>query len=717
MSILYFPRMESTGQWQDRVVEWDDFAETILKVRGIPASRQRWTGSGKGKRMIPAKSCAPAIAPYYLEHGERRSNVAMAAHDQWGHLIMDLDALPLLVDSLLGIVDRAMKGIRYASWTTWSCRDGYASCRVLLPLSRISTLAEASALWWHARALLQAAGLPESSAKPGEPGIDPRMAESRLYYLPSVPASRVKGDEAWGGTYPKGRVAPSSFPCLDVDALLPEAQLLASREAPAHRERYPSLPTPTLGKALTGANKTKAGTHTASSGGAHTEYVDFATVATGEADFPTLKDFLHANLEPGEDYFWGSAIGVERAPGDGITQGKSCHYWRGENGGLTAYSFATNTFYVDQAVFVEPEYVAGSTPRERIVEEPSAWSRAMDRWQAPHELEARLEAAQLSPEGLFDHDLRAMASEATCPPCPRRITLLVPQDSGLIARHMPCDQSTCPNCGPRRREIRAIAAHGYVADRTCGGGWRGVGFSSSSSEAPRTLTRASSDDLFWMGVQAAPGEYRYMVFFRGSRPTKGALGRLLHGAMPLDLGEDILRIARSVDLDAWGEWVRSETSAGRAGRVSTISAPKAALHQIVALADDLMGISHRKAGEATSTTISTKRWTLHAKEVVHAMQEAIGVPLEEEEAPTIQYRSGADQPMEEVTLDGGPAMSGVHSTYYAWALGPMPGLSESLLRDQAEQGRVASARIRALARTTGFVELGLGLGQGQRRVG
>ncbi len=246
--LTIFPRMEATGVWHKEPIPlnsgWHAQMGRLLEVTMIPEAekRDRYTGSGK-KKPLAAKSCAPGVAPYLLRQGGRRRKSDVMANDCWSWLPLDLDAVDLPVDNLLDIGTSALGDHKLAAWTTWSCRDGYASARLLIPLAEPVTFADLCKGWWWARRRLLDAGLPVQSVKTGEPAVDSRL-DARLYYLPSVPTPQTLGNEKWGGVRPRGFVSPDDVPVLDLRSILDEGASIEKSDRPEHETLFPGVPVP-----------------------------------------------------------------------------------------------------------------------------------------------------------------------------------------------------------------------------------------------------------------------------------------------------------------------------------------------------------------------------------------------------------------------------------------------------------------------------------------
>lgn len=207
----------------------------VLKPTRIPEAADPRRASRKTKQgLLGAKSCAPGVTPYLLAQGGSRGKRDALRHDLWTWLPIDLDAVPIPVERLGQIVRDALADVKIASWTTWSCKDGYASMRVLVPLAREVTLNELIPIWWWARRRLVDAGLPAESAKAGEPANDSRALDARLFYLPAAPMPMVPGTEGWGGVVPCGYVSPDGVPVLDPGEVLEVGRRIRAEDEPEH---------------------------------------------------------------------------------------------------------------------------------------------------------------------------------------------------------------------------------------------------------------------------------------------------------------------------------------------------------------------------------------------------------------------------------------------------------------------------------------------------
>lgn len=351
---LICPRLESPSWWVRReipiVAGWEIAARDMLTATEIPPVAER--GNRRlGATVLPAKHCAPGILPYDLADGTSRGNKGMESLDAWHWLPLDLDAVPMPVQDLLDIV--ATLPWRQVAWTTWSCRDGYASIRAMLPLGRAHTLDEVATLWWYVRDLLIRGGMPEWSVKAGEPTVDPRL-DSRLYFLPSAPAGRVAGTEGWGG-HTTVYISPESTPVLDLESVsTPQVKLTTTRgvdtvtltptEIRAKGEvqydgQWPTLPGRSVSRMLRNPVSGHRGTGTSPK-----VRVRFDHVTLPHDGGVTLTEWADLHLRtPGR-----IAIGSPfRDRPDSIQDGKSTYLTRTEDGRLWAYDFADMTTYVD----------------------------------------------------------------------------------------------------------------------------------------------------------------------------------------------------------------------------------------------------------------------------------------------------------------------------------------------------------------------------------
>jgi hypothetical protein len=247
------PRME----WSKRVDStpmdattdegWRDFASGLLRTRRIEAAakRDRWTWADKKKTVkknLIAKECSPGLLPYLLPAGQRRGSVA--SESRWTMVPFDLDAVGLPVDEVLTIVDQTFAGLRRLVWTTWSCRDGKASVRVMLILDRTASLAEVALAWWWGRRALLDAGLPEVNVKDGGPTVDPCALDGRLFYLPAAPTPMVPGTEDWGGTRPRGTWGDTGDVALALGSVLAAGVRVRDVDESAHLLQWPEATVP-----------------------------------------------------------------------------------------------------------------------------------------------------------------------------------------------------------------------------------------------------------------------------------------------------------------------------------------------------------------------------------------------------------------------------------------------------------------------------------------
>ncbi len=230
---------------------------TRIRESGPIRAADRKTKNGP----LKTKSCSPGVLPYRIAPGYKRSGDA-AATSPWVALPFDLDGVGKEIDDVAGIIETAFGGIRRMAWTTYSCtHDGYTCARVLLFLSRETSMAEIADLFWWGRKQLLGAGLPEASVKAHEPAIDSRSCDGRLFYLPSIPTPMVPGTDKWGGVRPRGSWGDADDVPLEVDAILPLGRALRVTEEPAHLIKWPGVPVPTTpSKSLPKTSKSSRGT-------------------------------------------------------------------------------------------------------------------------------------------------------------------------------------------------------------------------------------------------------------------------------------------------------------------------------------------------------------------------------------------------------------------------------------------------------------------------
>lgn len=344
-TLTRFPRMEWSRRWDRPTLPvgpgWHDAMVALLGIERIPSGglRDRRIGEGKAAKPLTAKECARGLAPYELRHGDRRCKADVLTADAWTFVVHDIDAAPVAVVEMLDPIERAFGELAHATWTTWSCRDGYASARVFLLLSRTCTTEEAAAIWWWTRRLLVAAGMPESSAKAGEPTMDSRAMDGRLFYGPSVPTPMNAGVEGWGGVVPRGKVTDDDVPPLDVDAILADARRVRTEDEPVHLARFPGVPVPGAGTTRTPRVGASSKKRSAGSGRGPAERVDFATKAF---EGTTLLEWVRANLAPGTEVNVGSPW---RPDGGSGVAGRSLRLHHEIDGRIWAKDFPTNTTY------------------------------------------------------------------------------------------------------------------------------------------------------------------------------------------------------------------------------------------------------------------------------------------------------------------------------------------------------------------------------------
>ncbi|MFZ5481058.1 MAG: hypothetical protein ACOZNI_30125 [Myxococcota bacterium] len=307
----------------------------------------------KSKRLT-AKECSPGFLAYRLDEGDRRGREGAERRNEWLWLPLDLDAVPLPVDSVLDIVRMAFAGTRLAAWTTWSCRDGYASVRVLFPLSRAVKYEILCPLFWWARRRLLDAGLPHVSAKvDGSPSVDSRL-DTRLFFLPAVPSSRVPGTEGWGGVLPCGLVSPDEDALLDVDSLLDEARNIEAADKDVHLERWPNVPVPGGRRAMAAIRRSSSG-YRVGDGGSRRVYLDFSTFPMHGTGY-NVREWGERFLRPGGEEPCGSLFkaGIW-APGDNALAYKTAHLRRREDGSLWLRDWTDDTnYYDDRFEVVDP---------------------------------------------------------------------------------------------------------------------------------------------------------------------------------------------------------------------------------------------------------------------------------------------------------------------------------------------------------------------------
>lgn len=365
IDLTRFPRMEWPKNWERVAVPmgtgWHDAMKALLQITVVPAGdrRDRWVKKGNDKQHLKAKECAPALAPYVLRAGMRRCGKDVAAANAWSHLVQDIDAAPLTVAELFAVFRRALGGIRHVSWSTHSCRDGYASARLFLPLTRIATTDEAAAIWWWVRRRLLDAGLPEDSAKAGEPCCDSRAMDGRLFYLPSVPASMKPGDEGWGGVRPAGFVSADGVPLLDVEAVLGEARKIRASDEPVHLARFPGVPVPGVSTTARRSRVSASGARTpgAREEGPTVRCLDFGTLSMHGTGL-SVREWAEANLGLNEEAAVGRWVfdsAARWAPGDSALNYSTARLHRAADGHLWAKDWKTGDVYLDGSAGYVPD--------------------------------------------------------------------------------------------------------------------------------------------------------------------------------------------------------------------------------------------------------------------------------------------------------------------------------------------------------------------------
>jgi len=482
-----FPRMEQSRRWNQMCVPlaegWHDAWIELLKVTtvapvGSAARKDRWTKAGKtGKSFLKAKECPPGVAPYLLGYGMRRCKADVDATNKWSHVVHDVDAAPLALRELFHVVARAFGDLRHVLWTTWSSRDGYASARIMLPLSRTCTAEEAAALWWLTRRWLVEAGLPEESAKAGEPCDDSRAMDGRLFYLPSVPEGMVPGTEGWGGVKPIGSVSTDDTPLLDADALLAEARQVRAEDEPEHLLRFPDVPVPGGKKGRGGARVAASRGPAGSGSGSEVVHEDWAAVPFAGT---TLLAWCDAHLAPGTEASVGSPWRDDGGSGE---SGKSLRVHRGLDGKLWGKDFVTGKVHVNgEGPSVRARTLATADPLDlgaffrlaRIEEEAANRPIREVRGLSFEDLSESSEGEDTLSSELSDNRLSRAGERLDVlgrveVNCPKARTHLVGKGNTISARLLPCGARTCPACGPVIRRAEAAAAAAHLGDLAAAG--------------------------------------------------------------------------------------------------------------------------------------------------------------------------------------------------------------------------------------------------------
>lgn len=372
--ISHFPMMERPKQRSNLLIPkgegWSEQAGILLRTTRVAPEgsldrRYRKVGRGQNKRSMPAKHCAPGVTAYAIPEGSTRGRQT-AETQPWHWLPIDLDAVPLTVDETLCIVKEGL-GVRSLAWTTWSCKDGYASVRVMIPLPEPVEFKEVINLWWAARQRLIAAGMPEESAKGDEPANDSRALDGRLFFLPAAPDTLEVGEEGWGGVIPRGYVSDESVPFLDLSEWIAEGETVRLTGEALHRERWPSVPIPGF-HAFSGAGRASGGTGFMSmsfadtSAGAVRE--DFGEVPMYGEPESNLRAWADKNLPtPGTEILIGSVFdSTIWGPGDRATAYTSLMLHRGDDGHLWAHDYRSGENFVDTfrpGRAAEDEFITG----------------------------------------------------------------------------------------------------------------------------------------------------------------------------------------------------------------------------------------------------------------------------------------------------------------------------------------------------------------------
>ena len=585
-TLTRFPRMEWSRRWDRPTLPvgtgFRDAMVALLAIERIASAglRDRRVGKGKAAKPLTAKECARGLAPYVLRHGDRRCKVDVLAADAWSFVVHDIDAAPVAVVEMLDIVERAVGHLAHATWTTWSCRDGYASARVFLLLSRTCTTEEAAAFWWWTRRLLVAAGMPEGSAKAGEPTMDSRAMDGRLFYGPSVPTPMSAGVEGWGGTVPRGKVTDDDVPPLDVDAFVADARRVRAEDEPVHLARFPGVPVPGAGTTRTprvGASSKKP---SAGSGRGPAERVDFATKAF---EGTTLLEWVRANLPPGTEVNVGSPW---RPDGGSGVAGRSLRLHHEIDGRIWAKDFPTNTTYhhelevetsgVDSDALLGAADVAEPTlsladefeadRKAGLVSDVFLFAKEMGEALTEHPLvidhvALRVESRRLetlldesdermsaglsmssieSPADIdvADEDVEVaigLVGGSTWINCTRGPWAYRPVEGGFTSWRIPCKSSLCPACGPWMMAARRASAT-VLLGNLGRSGWSGTEPSSSlSATALRAVRRWVDEDpgsRAWLRSRSPDGTLRDLLAWASmseSPPVTTAVGKLLLG--------------------------------------------------------------------------------------------------------------------------------------------------------------------------------------------
>lgn len=308
-----FPYIERTDHHDRHFIDISnadsmrDFLEPpIIAQREL---RCRWTRGKDGeRRQLPPKLCAPSMAPYTLPSGTSRlkRNVLKWAEFWW--VPLDIDSAPMAPHALQAVVKGAVAALGSAAldWSTFSSREGSASARLMLPLSRPSSYEEMCGAWWVAREALLAAGLPEFSgemvvARNGDVRsaltIDPRVTVERVYYMPAFfeDVELGLGDEIL--------VSCRSGPPLAVDEFVRRGLEVEAMERPKLAEACPGTPLPgcsTRRHARRGRRRVRAGRPSGAANGAAAvqSVTDELTLDTEEGVFSVAE--LHDELSDGE---------------------------------------------------------------------------------------------------------------------------------------------------------------------------------------------------------------------------------------------------------------------------------------------------------------------------------------------------------------------------------------------------------------------------------
>lgn len=624
------PRMEWPRAGSCPVIkDWGRDALELLHIQEIPRAgsperEKRRTRQGP----LAAKACARGLLPYYLPYDTPRGKVAATA--EWFAVPYDLDHVPLTVAETLGVANAAFSGIRRLIWTTWSCMDGSASVRVIVLGDRSMTQAEVGDLWWWGRKRLLDAGLPEVNTD-GQPSVDSRAVDGRLFYLPSVPASKIPGNEKWGGVIPRGAIGSDDDLPLGANDILAEARAIRAAEEPGHIARWPKVPVPHVGSAgrrgrsRVVTSRTGSGP-SGSKGTTHSK--DFSTVSV-PSEGVTLLTFAEQHLQPGEEMSIGSVLDptVTWLPDERVTDYETARLHRDADGSIWLHDFRTGETWrhrieesadardarlelqIDQAMAASvliPDDPETEAAQHLVLLEAEAEEHQDDDIlrgvvledlvvdDVPESVSTPAKGGSSTTPGqewtrANEGDLKESLTwvETYSPkwgwcPTPRRKAY-----SGGRIVTLPCDGYGCPVCGPRKVMALRAAAGTRTRRWTEEGAWAGAVVSIPKSMM-RTLTRWVADnpeDRKCIGVAEHPDRLpTFVLMWADGHAPEGVLADRIEEAGALvegDLSDAADKLMRGIDLAGWKH--------ADPDRVCVLRGPRELKHEVSVLRDAILG--------------------------------------------------------------------------------------------------------------------------------